>query len=203
MAKSQILVAALLFFIGVLGYFISSLKSPTPAPEQVDKTLTIESSEECIPTFRDGGGPYYQLNSPFREKIVPDINNGERLIVSGKILRNDCKTLVPNAVLDIWQANESGRYEDTWYRGRVTSDKDGNYKFETVVPKGYGEGTGYRPPHIHFKVFVSNQEVVTSQMFFPEVKGAPGFEDAFIMKIESTEENGKVVHFGNHNIILP
>lgn len=157
----------------------------------------------CVPTFVDGGGPYYQPNSPFREKIVPDENNGEVLTVSGKVLRRDCQTPVANAVIDLWQANESGNYEDEWYRGQIRTDRSGNYSFITVVPKGYGEGTAFRPPHIHFKVFVEGNEIITSQMFFPESKGRPGFEDAYIMKLESTEKNGEQIHEGYHDIILP
>ncbi len=161
------------------------------------------ASEDCIPTFADGGGPYYQENSPFREKIVPENNEGIKLLVSGKVLLNDCKTPVSNAVIDIWQANESGDYQDEWYRGKINTDNKGSYSFETVVPKGYGEGTGYRPPHIHFKIFVDDQEIITSQMFFPEVKGTPGFEDAYIMKVEETERSGDRILEANHNIILP
>ena len=123
--------------------------------------------------------------------------------MTGKILQKDCTTPAAGAVLDIWQANESGSYHDEWYRGKVRADNEGNYTFESVIPKGYGEGTGYRPPHIHFKVFKEAAEIITSQMFFPQVRGTPGFEDAYIMQIKSDTENGLPVHFGTHNIILP
>lgn len=159
--------------------------------------------KECIPTFADGGGPYYKNDSPFRTKIVPDKTEGEKLTVSGRVLEKDCKTPVEGAVLDIWQANEEGSYQEKYYRGKVRSDNNGEYTFETVVPKGYGEGTGYRPPHIHFKVFVNDVEIVTSQMFFPEVRGREGFNDAYIMTLESKELFGKKTHKGFHNIILP
>jgi protocatechuate 3,4-dioxygenase beta subunit len=153
----------------------------------------------CVPTFADGGGPYYKPNSPFRTKIVPENTSGQKLTVSGKVLMNDCKTVMPNAVLDIWQADENGKYQDSWYRGQVRTDSEGNYSFESVLPKGYGEGTGYRPPHIHFKVFVNNQEIITSQMFFPDVTGRSGFDNAFIVKLEKNNSEFKA----SHNIILP
>lgn len=164
---------------------------------------TGQLNENCVPTFMDGGGPYYKPDSPFRSKIVPDDNKGEKLVVTGRLLRNDCNTPVPGAVIDIWQANESGNYEDEWYRGRITSDKEGNFVFESVIPKGYGEGTGKRPPHIHFKVFENGAEIITSQMFFPEISGTEGFDDAYIMKLETTTKSGTSVHSGYHDIILP
>lgn len=159
--------------------------------------------KDCIPTFVDGGGPYYKENVPFRKKIVPDQNNGERLTVKGRILKNDCKTPVGNVTLDIWQASEEGSYQEVDYRGKVISNKKGEYEFETVIPKGYGEGTGYRPPHIHFKVYLAGREVITSQMFFPEAHGQPGFDDAYNMDIKTIEIFKKKFKTGHHDIILP
>jgi len=167
------------------------------------QTKSQSVNTECISTFADGGGPYYKNNSPFRRTIAPDKTGGEKLVVSGRVLKNDCFTPVENAVIDIWQANEEGSYQDEYYRGKVRSDKNGEYIFETVVPKGYGEGTGYRPPHIHFKVFVNEEEIISSQMFFPEVRGREGFDDAYIMTLESKELFGNKIHKGIHNIILP
>lgn len=156
----------------------------------------------CIPTFADGGGPYYQENVPFREDIAPEINDGEKLIVSGKILLNDCKTPLPGAILDIWQANESGSYDDEWYRGKVTAQEDGSYTFASVLPKGYGEGTGYRPPHIHFKVFEGDRELIISQMFLPAAR-TQQIEEAYIVNLVTQEEDGETVHYASHDIILP
>lgn len=203
MNSQRILTGITIVIVIIISYlFISDVRDNQTA-EIIPEDLTNITKKECVPTFADGGGPYYLSNAPFRNKIAPDINNGEKLIVKGKILENDCKTIVANATLDIWQANESGDYEDEWYRGQVKTDSNGNYEFETVIPEGYGEGTGYRPPHIHFKVFKGNAEIITSQMFFPEVQGTPGFEDAYIMKVESTEKNGMQIHNGYHDIILP
>lgn len=178
-------------------------KRKTIVSNSVTPSAQTIPAEGCIPTFADGGGPYYKANSPFRTKIVPDQNNGEKLVVKGKVLLNDCKTPVPAAIIDIWQANETGSYQDEWYRGQVTANDKGEYMFETVVPKGYGEGTAFRPPHIHFKIFRDNVEVITSQMFFPEVEGTPGFDKAYIMKLEEKSAFGTRSFEGYHDIILP
>jgi protocatechuate 3,4-dioxygenase beta subunit len=175
----------------------------TSVPESPQAQVpSAAKNPNCTPTFEDGGGPYYKLNVPFRQNIAPDENKGEKLIVQGKILRQDCSTPLAGSVLDIWQANESGSYEDEWYRGKVTASEDGSYMFETVVPKGYGEGTGYRPPHIHFKANFNNQEIITSQMFLPAAREQQ-IEEAYIIKVETKEENGTKVHYGYHDIILP
>jgi protocatechuate 3,4-dioxygenase beta subunit len=160
-------------------------------------------SQPCTPAFVDGGGPYYVPNSPFRESLSPPEHNGETLIVKGHIVQADCKTPVASAILDIWHANEQGTYVDDWYRGQIKTDEQGSFTFQTVIPKGYGEGTGYRPPHIHYKVFVGTREIITSQLFFPEISGTKGFDDAFIMDI-TTEHNGQSrIHYATHTIVLP
>lgn len=156
----------------------------------------------CIPTFVDGGGPYYQANTPFRDNIAPDESNGEKLIVSGRVLMSDCVTPLANAVVDIWQANESGNYEDEWYRGRVTTDAHGNYSFTTVIPLGYGEGTAYRPPHIHFKIWQNDKLLITSQMFLPPSRNQ-GIEEAYIMEVTEKKVSFEKTHLGRHDIILP
>ena len=40
----------------------------------------------------------------------------------------------------------------------------GNVQFRTIFPSWYGG----RTPHVHFKVFLAGNEVVASQIFFPE-----------------------------------
>lgn len=156
----------------------------------------------CVPTFLDGGGPYYQENSPLRDNFAPTNHTGETLVVSGRVLARDCVTPLSHVIVDVWQANESGSYEDEWYRGRVQTNERGEYTFTTVVPKGYGEGTGYRPPHIHFKIWQNDQLLVTSQMFMPASR-AQGIEEPYIMKLETKTDHNVTAHYGSHDIIVP
>lgn len=171
---------------------------------QKQDVFAFTEAQPCLPTFKDGGGPYYLPDQPFRENIAPNENDGERLVVQGRLLESDCSTPISEGVLDIWQANEDGNYENEWYRGQVVADEQGFYAFETVIPLGYGEGTAYRPPHIHFKVHIDGEEQITSQMFFPEIQGTPGFKDEYIMAVDTkTPILGEPIHYGYHNIILP
>lgn len=206
MKKSVLLplVALVIILAGIVFLYFRIQSSENPQTNSQNTQQNNQAAvQDCIPTFADGGGPYYQPNSPSRENLAPDTATGSALIVSGKVLQNDCKTPVANAVVDIWQANESGSYEDEWYRGQIRTDDDGNYKFQTVMPSGYGSGTGFRPPHIHFKVFVNGAAIITSQMFFPEVIGRRGFDEAYVMEVEERQEDGETITYGTHNIILP
>ena len=44
------------------------------------------------------------------------------------------------------------------------TDATGNVQFRTIFPSWYGG----RTPHVHFKVFLGGNEVVASQIFFPD-----------------------------------
>jgi protocatechuate 3,4-dioxygenase, beta subunit len=107
---------------------------------------------------------------------------GERIIVTGRVLDDDGRP-VPDALLEIWQANAAGRYlhevdqhpapldPNFTGAGRTITDGDGRYRFVTVKPGAYpwkNHLNAWRPAHIHFSVFgrAFTQRLVT-QMYFP------------------------------------
>ncbi|HWT92648.1 MAG TPA: protocatechuate 3,4-dioxygenase subunit beta [Solirubrobacteraceae bacterium] len=91
---------------------------------------------------------------------------GQRLSLTGRVLDSDGRG-VPNALVEIWQANSAGRYTDAadpgfmpldpnfTGAGRCLTDNDGNYRFFTIRPAAYAgpKGTMFRPAHIHFSLF--------------------------------------------------
>jgi protocatechuate 3,4-dioxygenase, beta subunit len=107
---------------------------------------------------------------------------GERIIVTGRIL-DEYNKPVPNALIEIWQANSCGRYvhkndqhpapldPNFTGAGRLLTDKHGEYRFTTIRPGAYpwrNHQNAWRPAHIHFSVFGTNfiSRLVT-QMYFP------------------------------------
>ena len=106
---------------------------------------------------------------------------GERIVVRGKVLDESGKP-VPNALIEVWQANAGGRYRhknDSYLApldpnfggcGRCLTDSDGNYSFRTIKPGPYpwpNGGNDWRPAHIHFSIFgqAFTQRLIT-QMYF-------------------------------------
>ena len=88
-----------------------------------------------------------------------------------------------NALLELWQANASGRYKhpvdnhdaplDPNFTGfgRVVTDAQGHYRFKTIKPGAYpwrNHYNAWRPAHLHFSLFGQGfaQRLVT-QMYFP------------------------------------
>lgn len=107
---------------------------------------------------------------------------GERIILEGRVLDEDGRS-VPDALVEIWQANAAGRYahaDDTHDApldanfsgaGRSLTDANGHYRFVTVKPGAYpweNHDNAWRPAHVHFSVF--GQSFLTrlvTQMYFP------------------------------------
>jgi len=89
---------------------------------------------------------------------------GTRVVVSGRVLTLDCRS-VAGVVLDFWQADASGAYDNAGYRlrGHLTTDSNGRYSLQTIVPADYGG----RTQHIHVKVEAPGRPVLTTQLYFP------------------------------------
>ncbi len=111
-----------------------------------------------------------------------DPPQGERIIVAGRILDEDGKG-VPNAMVELWQANAAGRYQhkrdnhpapldpNFLGAGRMITDQDGNYRFVTIKPGAYpwrNHHNAWRPAHIHFSLFgTAFVSRLVTQMYFP------------------------------------
>lgn len=106
---------------------------------------------------------------------------GERIIVHGRVLDENGRG-VPHTLVEIWQANASGRYrhkKDNYLGaldpnfggcGRTLTDENGYYFFRTIKPGAYpwrNWVNNWRPAHIHVSVFGAAfcQRLIT-QMYF-------------------------------------
>ncbi|HEX7970436.1 MAG TPA: protocatechuate 3,4-dioxygenase subunit alpha [Stellaceae bacterium] len=136
-----------------------------------------------IPTASQTAGPFFRfgLDHPeWSDLTAGGRAQGERIRVEGRVLDGD-RAPVPDALLEIWQANAAGRYAhpedrqekplDPDFRGfgRCASDKDGRYRFVTVKPGSVpGRGNTLQAPHINFCIFARGLlKQVTTRMYFP------------------------------------
>lgn len=125
----------------------------------------------CSPTTRDAKGPYHEPGAPYRplQLAGPD-EPGVRLAVEGRLVGPDCRTPLRDYTLDLWQADALGNYHSGAghrLRGKIRTDADGRYKFETILPGRYGDAAGIRPAHIHVSFLSPGQNVLlTTQIYF-------------------------------------
>ena len=129
--------------------------------------MKLMASPACDPTSPDIQGPFYLPNQPFQSKIAPDAAPGTILFITGTVYGKDCQTPLQNALVDVWQANDGGQYENNDYRGRMYTDAAGNYAYQTILPGKYLNGAQYRPRHIHYKVTSPDgSNTLTTQLYF-------------------------------------
>ena len=108
---------------------------------------------------------------------------GRRIRVEGRVLDGEGLP-VPDALIEVWQANAAGRYihkRDDWPGpldpnflgiGRCLTDANGVYRFLTIRPGAYpwkNHPNAWRPAHIHFSLFgpTWTSRLVT-QMYFTD-----------------------------------
>jgi protocatechuate 3,4-dioxygenase, beta subunit len=159
----------------VPGYVGTHKRHPKRALHKVPHTIT-----EAI-------GPQFsaQLFPPAADLTRGEAGNpalGERIIVAGTITDEDGRP-VPHTMVEIWQANATGRYDHPGDQhdapldpnfhgaGRVFTDAEGRYRFLTIRPGAYpwpNHHNAWRPNHIHFSFFgPAFATRLVTQMYFP------------------------------------
>ncbi len=171
------------------------------------KLRALSFLEENCETTPDIQGPFYIENPPNISILTPPEITSNFLFITGTVYAKDCKTPIPNALVDIWHANKGtydeksntfldSDYENTFYRGKVFTDENGNYAFQTILPGKYLNGLVYRPSHIHYKSSYQNENEITTQLYFEgdtSIDTDPWASDSSaqnrIVQLEEDEQN--------------
>lgn len=132
------------------------------------------SQGACRATEANPEGPFWRPGAAFRTKLRGDDDEGEVLLVSGRVLGLPQCIPLAGALLDVWQADATGRYDnreavaaaELRFRARMRTGEDGAYRFETVVPAPYWDGPRIRAAHIHFRVSRLGYLPLTTQLYF-------------------------------------
>jgi protocatechuate 3,4-dioxygenase beta subunit len=143
--------------------------------DQTQDRPALACDDTLEPTESNPAGPFYKRGAPERSVLVEPGMAGTRLVLTGQVLTTDCQP-VAGALLDFWQADDQGEYDNVGFtlRGTQFTDEMGHYRLETIVPARYPG----RPPHIHVKVNAPDGPVLTTQLYF---EGQPGNEsDALV-----------------------
>jgi protocatechuate 3,4-dioxygenase, beta subunit len=157
-------------------YKTSVLRSPRLALISLQHSL----SEVTAPVFRpEELGP---LDHDLIKNAAQDgLPIGERIVVHG-FVHDQLGQPIENALVEVWQANASGRYrhkKDQYIGaldpnfggcGRMLTDASGYYVFRTIRPGPYpwrNRVNDWRPAHIHYAISGNGwaQRLIT-QMYF-------------------------------------
>jgi protocatechuate 3,4-dioxygenase alpha subunit len=128
-------------------------------------------------------GPFFPIGLQwlYKDNLVGPEVSGERIVLQGRVLDADGQG-VPDAVLEIWQANSAGKYahpEDIHDKplekgfdgfGRIPTSQDGSFRFTTVKPgRVPGPDDKLQAPHIVVSVFMRGllRRLIT-RIYFPD-----------------------------------
>ncbi|MFI5057212.1 MAG: protocatechuate 3,4-dioxygenase subunit alpha [Candidatus Acidiferrales bacterium] len=155
-------------------------------------------------------GPYFAIGLTRLNKsslVGPGVS-GEQMTISGRVLDAD-GIGVPDAVLEIWQANSHGKYahpEDKQDKpldpnfhgyGRIPTDGNGAFRFTTIKPgpvpgpDGSGSEKRLQAPHIVVSVFSRGllRRLVT-RIYFPDEAANAG---DFVLNLVEPARRGTLI----------
>jgi protocatechuate 3,4-dioxygenase beta subunit len=147
-----------------------------------DGRLTPTPACDDGPTPEQTEGPYWTPNSPERSDFTPDGAPGDRMALTGSVVDTACRP-VPGTLLDFWQCDGKGVYDNTGHklRGHFYTDSNGAFRLTTVKPGLYPG----RTRHFHVKVRAPGREVLTTQLYFPG-EPANGADGIYRRELEMT-----------------
>ena len=154
--------AASLIVSDVLFYRTAGGLDAVAATVELDPTPACADIDDITPP--QTAGPFYKPRSPERKSLLEPGIQGSRIVLEGNVRSTKCKP-VQGALVDFWQADGNGAYDNAGYRlrGHQFSDGAGRYRLDTVVPGVYPG----RTRHFHVRVQAPNRPIVTTQLYFP------------------------------------
>ena len=139
----------------------------------------FDDAATCTQTAEQTEGPFYFDVDRIRSDIRED-REGTKLRLGVRVRDAGACEPISNAVVDVWHCDAAGGYSgfegedgETYLRGAQVTNRDGIVEFTTIYP-GWYQG---RTVHIHAKVHVDRQTVLTTQFYFGDEVSTKVFED--------------------------
>ena len=200
---------------------VEEVVEPMDGPEvEVEETaVSIQPIEVTYFTPSQQEGPYYTVEKPADRDNDLTVLAGAAAPPAGDVLEFGGKVYDANGmpiegvVLEIWQTDANGVYlhpndpgtasrdVNFQFYGEAVTAADGSYSFRTILPGLYEP----RPRHIHVKVKLDGQELLTTQFYFTGESGAPDsgdFTHLNISLVDGQDANGNPILIGERDVVL-
>ncbi len=166
-------------------------------------------------TAKQPSGPFYPENDQAdKDNDLTWVQGSERaaegevIIINGKVTDSISCAPVAGALVEIWQACHTGKYnhsadpntakldENFQYWGRAITNEQGEYEFKTIMPGAYPASNDWvRPSHIHCRVLRRGFEELVTQIYF---KGTEHLQtDRLFLSIPQDQRESVVVDLQN------
>lgn len=142
------------------------------------------STDVCMLSTEVTEGPFYVDPKLVREDITEG-RSGLPMQLRLQVVTADCAPIV-GARVDVWHCDALGVYSgvqnlgggantlgQTFLRGTQVTDSTGGVAFQTIFPGWYSG----RTTHIHYKVYLDDTSLLTSQVFFDEAVNQAIYDD--------------------------
>ena len=158
-------------------------EAPVKTPTSKSLAQRFDDAASCELSVEQTEGPYYFDVDAIRSDIRED-RGGTKLRLALRVPDAGSCEPIENAILDIWHCDATGNYsgfesasqggppgggggpsdDETYLRGAQSTNGDGIAQFATIYP-GWYQG---RTVHIHAKVHLDKQTLLTTQLYFPD-----------------------------------
>lgn len=121
----------------------------------------------CRRSPKASAGPFWKRGAPARTRLTAP--GGRPLLVAGQLVAAGTCTPLAGALVDVWQADPQGRYDQEGFglRAQFRTDGEGRFELRTVWPGRYqAAGDRLRPAHIHLFVRAAGHRPLTTQLYF-------------------------------------
>ena len=139
------------------------------------ETAGLISTDVCLLQKEVTEGPFY-IDPQLLRSDITEGKPGLPMQLRVQVVTVDCTPMV-GARVDVWHCDAQGVYSgvrnlgggpdtegQSFLRGAQMTDSKGVSTFQTIFP-GWYPG---RTTHVHYKVFLDDATVLTSQIFFDE-----------------------------------
>lgn len=154
-----------------------SITPPSSGPPNPLVAGDFEELDTCALVPEMTAGPF-PLDEQFDRRDITEGSPGHPLRLGLRVTDAECAPTT-GAVVEIWHTDATGDYSafadsgggkddaegTTFLRGSQTAGDDGVVEFQTIYP-GWYRG---RAVHIHVRVHLDDETVLTSQLFFDDV----------------------------------
>lgn len=162
-------------------------------------------------------GPFYPKQFPIDTDV--DLTQlkgrsaraiGDVMVVEGVVTDEYCRP-IKGAIVEIWQACHTGRYnhpsdtsanpldENFQYYGTMKTNDKGEYSFKTIRPGSYlASETWRRPPHIHYKVSLRGYRELVTQLYFEG--DVLNQHDLILQDLHHEDQKKVIVKFDKANV---
>jgi protocatechuate 3,4-dioxygenase, alpha subunit len=164
-------------------------------------------ADKLIPTPSQTVGPFFHLgmDRPGWHDLTRGDPRGERIAIAGRVIDGD-GVPVPDAVIELWQANAAGRYNhpddreddrplDPAFRGfgRVATDAEGGFHVVTIKPGPVpGRGNALQAPHINIAIFARGMLIhLFTRLYFADE--AANAADPLLSSIEDAAARNTLI----------